>query len=308
MNAGVEFTGRYLKMMFKGLRDATPEQVQQELEHCRRDNLRPVRAPRLFRTYFKEEPYEATNGHVIQVFRRDNHSRKLVFYLHGGATIYQPVFFHWRFLHDIGLRTKADLIMPIYPKSPDYHTSFSVSVVLDFLHSLLQTRRYDEIHLMGDSAGACMAMVAAQEVHQRGWQAHTTLTLLSPCLDLTYTHENEMRALQHLDPMLQFDRIKQITEVWRGELPASHPWVSPIFGDLRCLHNTSVYYGTNELLKVDVDILQEALEKQGLQAKFHEYEGMFHTFPLFPVPQGFEALKEMASTIIAVRERPSSIS
>lgn len=296
-NAGVELTNRYIKLMFKGLRDATPEQVHEELEHCRRENLRPVRVPRMFRGYFEEEKYHSESGYEMQVFKRDNHSHKLIFYLHGGATIYQPVYFHWRFLHDIGLRTKADIVMPIYPKSPEYHTSFSLSMVLDYFHEVIEPMQYDEIHLMGDSAGACSAMVIAQELHKRGWQEHTSLTLLSPCLDLTYTHEEEMLALQDKDPMIQFERIKIITDVWRGELPASHPWVSPIFGDLQCLNNISVYYGSNEILKVDVGLLREALEKINKTADFHEAEGMFHTYPMFPVPQGFAAVKDIARKI-----------
>ena len=297
MNAGIELTNRYISMMLKFLRDATPEQVEQELEHCRRDNLRPVRVPRMFRDYFSEEKFHSGDGFEMQVFKRDNHSRKLIFYLHGGATIYQPVYFHWRFLHDLGLRTKVDIVMPIYPKSPEYHTSFSVTMVLDYLHNVVEPKHYDEIHLMGDSAGACLAMVIAQEMHKRGWQEHTSLTLLSPCLDLTYTHEQEMQALQDKDPMLQFDRIKMITDVWRGELPASHPWVSPIFGDLQCLNNIGVYYGSNEILKVDVELFREAMKKIGKTAEIHEYEGMFHTFPLFPVPQGFQALKKIVQKI-----------
>lgn len=296
MNAGEAFTSRYLKMMFKGLRDATPEQVQQELERCRRDNLRPVRVPRTFRGYFEEEKYNS-NDYEMQVFRRDNHSRKLIFYLHGGATIYQPVFFHWRFLHDLGLRTHADIVMPIYPKSPEYHTSFSLAMVMDYFHQVIEPQQYEEIHLMGDSAGACSAIVMAQEMHKRGWQEHHSLTLLSPCLDLTYAHEKEMLALQDKDPMLQFDRIKIITEVWRGELPADHPWVSPIFGDLQCLNDISVYYGSNEILKVDVELFREALEKIGKTANIHEYDGMFHTFPMFPVPQGFEVVKNISRKI-----------
>ena len=43
MNAGRVFTEKYLKLMFKQLRDATPEEVMEELEHCRRENRRPVR-------------------------------------------------------------------------------------------------------------------------------------------------------------------------------------------------------------------------------------------------------------------------
>jgi hypothetical protein len=57
MNAGTAFTEKYLKLMFKSLRDATPDQVQEELEHCRRENRRTVRVPRYFRSYFTPETY-----------------------------------------------------------------------------------------------------------------------------------------------------------------------------------------------------------------------------------------------------------
>ena len=55
MNVGIAFTEKYLKLMFKQLRDASPEEVQEELEHCRRENRRTVRIPRYFRGFFTEE-------------------------------------------------------------------------------------------------------------------------------------------------------------------------------------------------------------------------------------------------------------
>ena len=107
MNAGVVFTEKYLRLMFKPLRDATTEEVMAELEHCRRENRRPVKVPRYFRGYFTEERYVASTGFEMQVFKHDNAlrqprsplnpTRKLILYLHGGAFIYPPVFFHWRF-------------------------------------------------------------------------------------------------------------------------------------------------------------------------------------------------------------------
>ncbi len=55
MNAGRVFTEKYLRLMFKQLRDATPEEVMEELEHCRRENRRPERVPRYYRSFFTEE-------------------------------------------------------------------------------------------------------------------------------------------------------------------------------------------------------------------------------------------------------------
>ena len=313
MNAGIVFTEKYLKLMFKQLRDATPEEVQEELEHCRRENRRPVRIPRYFRGFFSEdEQYHASTGFKMQVFKHDNTSqrtintlslsnnstkRKLILYLHGGAFIYPPVFFHWRFLHDLALRTHCDALLPVYPKSPEYVCEYSVRTLLDFYKSLSESKRYDEIHLVGDSAGACLCLVVAQESHKNGWQKPTTTTLLSPCVDLSHTKENEMRALQEKDSMLQLDRVISLNAIWQAGLPVKHPWVSPVFGDFSGVDNLSVYYGSEEILLPDDLFLKETYEKAGKTGHFYEYEGMFHTFAMFPIPDGFKATKIIAEDI-----------
>ncbi|MBR3426986.1 MAG: alpha/beta hydrolase fold domain-containing protein [Bacteroidales bacterium] len=311
MNAGVTLTERYLKLMFKSLRDATPEEVLEELEHCRRENRRPVRVPRYFRGYFTEEKYHASTGFEMQVFGHEEAarslrplegakgrpSRKLILYLHGGAFIYPPVFFHWRFLHDLALRTHCDTLMPIYPKAPEYDCEYSVKTLLEYYKTISVSRHYDEIHLVGDSAGACLCLVVAQEAYKNGWQKPTTSTLLSPCVDLSHTKAKEMRALQEKDNMLQLDRVITLNAIWQAELPAKHPWVSPVFGDFSGIDNLSVYFGSDEILQPDDLFLKEVYESQGKTGHFVEYEGMFHTFVMFPIPQGFKATREIAATL-----------
>ena len=302
--------------MFKQLRDATPEEVQEELEHCRRENQRPVRVPRYFRGFFtEEERFHASTGFEMQVFKHDMRQtarslspepaegskgrpkHKLILYLHGGAYIYPPVFFHWRFLHDLALRAHCDALLPVYPKSPEYDCEYSVMTVLEYYRSISESKQYDEIHLVGDSAGACLCLVVAQEAHKNGWQKPATITLLSPCVDLSHTKEKEMRALQGKDSMLQLDRVISLNAIWQGGLSAKHPWVSPVFGDFSGVDNLSVYYGSDEILQPDDLFLKEVYEKTGKTGHFYEYEGMFHTFAMFPIPEGFRAVKEIASTI-----------
>ena len=310
MNAGVAFTEKYLKLMFKSLRDATPEEVEAELEHCRRENRRPVRVPRYFRGFFTEEKFAASTGFEMQVFRHNetkaNKPRSLspskgrnslILYLHGGAFIYPPVFFHWRFLHDLALRTHCDTLMPVYPKSPEYTCSDTVLAALDFYKSISESRKYDNIHLVGDSAGAHLCLVVAQEAGKNGWQRPATTTLLSPCIDLSHTKEKEMRALQEKDTMLQLDRVITLNAVWQGDLPAQHPWVSPVFGNFSDIDNLSVYFGSDEILKPDSLFLKETYEKTGKTGIFSETEGMFHTFAMFPIPEGFRATRAITRRI-----------
>ena len=188
-------------------------------------------------------------------------------------------------------------MLPVYPKSPEYTCKFSVQTLLDFYKSISDSKQYNEIHFVGDSAGACLCLVLAQEAHKNGWQKPATTTLLSPCVDLSHTREAEMRALQDKDSMLQLDRVIMLNAIWQGDLPVKHSWVSPVFGDFSGIDNLYVYYGSDEILQPDDLLLKETYEKAGKTGIFREYEGMFHTFAMFPIPEGFRAVKEMTNTI-----------
>ena len=168
---------------------------------------------------------------------------------------------------------------------------------MEYYKSISDLEQYDEIHLVGDSAGACLCLVVAQEAHKNGWQKPTSSTLLSPCVDLSHTKEKEMLALQDRDSMLQYDRIVILNAIWQGQLSAQHPWVSPVFGDFCGVDNLNVYFGSDEILQPDDLFLKEIYEKAGKIGHFHEYEGMFHTFAMFPIPDGFKATKKIAAFI-----------
>ena len=297
MSAGQQFTERYLKVMFANLRDATPEQVQEELEHCRNINRKPVRVPRLHRKHFSETRFEAANGFSMQVFSTEpwRDPERVILYLHGGACIYQPVFFHWRFVYDLALRTHCQVIMPIYPKYPDYHCVDNMAVMMDFYERVIAQTGVSELILMGDSFGGNVAMSMTQEAFKRGMPPVSTLVLMSPCVDNAFTRREAMVALQPLDEMIKLERIESIMGGWQGTLPPTHPWVSPVYGDLKAFpSNTLLIYGSHEILKVDAMLLTEKMNESGLPIRSLEYPGMFHTFPLFPVKEGFQAIREIA--------------
>lgn len=142
-------------------------------------------------------------------------------------------------------------------------------------------------------------MSMTQEVFKQGLPPVSALVLMSPCVDNAFTHRDAMVALQPLDEMIKLERIESIMGGWRGALPANHPWVSPIYGDLRAFPSqTLLIYGSNEILKVDALLLTEKMNELGKPIRSLEYPGMFHTFPLFPIVEGFQAIREIASSCL----------
>lgn len=302
MSPGKAFTERYLKMMFASLRDATPEQIQEELEHCRNINRKPVRVPKIHRAHFSESQFVASNGYPMQVFSTVPWSDpdRVIVYIHGGACIYQPVFFHWRFVHDLALRTHCQVLMPIYPKYPDYHCVDNMAVMMDYYERVISPMQAKKVVLMGDSFGGNVAMTMTQEIAKRGLKPVTGLVLMSPCVDNAFTQRDKMLALQPLDVMIKLERIETIMGGWQGELPPTHPWVSPVYGNLSAFpDDTLLIYGSDEILKADADLLTNRMNALGRPIRSLEYPGMFHTFPLFPVREGFDAIQQITKLVLS---------
>ena len=299
MSPGQAFTEKYLNVMFSTLKDASPEEVQEELERCRHINRKPVRVPRIHRAHFSESLFQASNGFNMQVFSSEPYRdpERLIVYIHGGACIYQPVFFHWRFVHDLALRTRCQVLVPLYPKYPEYHCVDDMEVMMDFYERFVMPMNARQVILMGDSFGGNLAMSLTQEIAKRGLQPVSALVLMSPCVDNAFTRRDAMKALQPLDRMIKLERIESIMGGWQGELPPTHPWVSPVYGDLTVFpEETLLIYGSEEILKVDAELLVEKMKEIGRPIRALEYQGMFHTFPLFPVKEGFQALRAIASS------------
>lgn len=304
MSPGQQFTEKYLKVMFSSLKDATPEEVQQELEHCRNINRKPVRVPKIFRKHYSEHGFPSHCGFNMQVFESEPYREhdSLIVYLHGGACIYQPVFFHWRFVHDLAIRTHDKVVMPIYPKYPEYCCVDNMDVLLDFYEHYVMPMNARRVIMMGDSFGGNVAMSMTQEIAKRGLKTVSALVLMSPCVDNSFAQRQAMKALQPLDEMIKMERIEAIMSGWQGDLPPTHPWVSPIYGDLTVFpEKTLLIYGSLEILKVDAEILIKKMHEAGRPLMSSEYPGMFHTFPLFPVRQGFDAVKEIVNMISELR-------
>lgn len=59
----------------------------------------------------------------MQVFRFNfrHEAKHKILYLHGGYNTLQPSPFHWRLLDKLALNTLNEVVLPIYPKAPEYH-------------------------------------------------------------------------------------------------------------------------------------------------------------------------------------------
>ena len=221
---------------------------------------------------------------------------KVVIYLHGGAFVEQPLIFHWYFLNKIRRKTKATVMMPIYLLAPQNTYKQSYKLLLDFYKSILKQTSPENIIFMGDSAGGGMCLSFALLLKDKKLPQPSDIVMLSPCLDITFKNPN-IEKYNKVDPLLDSKGIRKICASWIGDEDPNSYILSPINGNLKNLGELTLFVGTHEILYPDAVLFREKCEKENIKLNYYEYPKMNHVFPIYPIPEGEKARKQIIKII-----------
>ena len=100
------------------------------------------------------------------------------------------------------------------------------------------------------------------------------------------------------DPILGDIGLREIGKRWAGDLDTKDYRVSPLFGDNSGLSKTLIFSGTNEIFYKDISEYVENLKRDGVDIKFVTGEGLFHIYPMFPMPEAKKAFNKIKKEII----------
>ncbi len=98
----------------------------------------------------------------------------------------------------------------------------------------------------------------------------------------------EIKEYQPKDPFLFSDSLASAGKRWADGLDVHDPQVSPIYGDLKGIHNVTVFVGTDEIIYPDATKMFFMLEKD-VSNELIVGEGMNHVYPLFPIQEAASA-------------------
>lgn len=220
-----------------------------------------------------------------------------ILYLHGGAYVEQPILPHWLFLDRINNQCKATIIVPLYPKAPEYTIDDTFDSLVNLYRRMLESSRSSDIVIMGDSAGGGLALALAQQIALESLNKPKALILISPWLDITMRNA-AIDSLEREDPMLNRRFLQVMGKAWAGEMDPNHWRLSPINGPVERLPPTSLFVGTHELFLADARKFTMLCRRKGVAVEYHEYPKMNHDFPLFPIPEARDAQREIVKTIL----------
>ena len=221
-----------------------------------------------------------------------------VLYFHGGGFVNEITPWHWLFLIRLVRAAGCTVTVPMYELVPRVRAREAVAAALAILRALAAERPV----LMGDSAGANLALATAQAARDEGVPTAGDVVLLSPWVDLTMRNP-EIAAVAPLDPMLGAAALAEAGRRYAGDDDPGGPPASPLHGDLSGLGRLTILTSTRDILHPDARRLRDlAGAAPGTTVSWVQEPGVVHDWMLLPMPEAGTAVRRLAEVL----SRPAS--
>ena len=265
----------------------TAEDRLKKYEEALKNGEKPTPSPENITTRFEDHE----NGRIFYANEKGV-SRYTVFYIHGGAYEMDFIPLHWTFIEKLIKETNALVIAPAYRLVPfgTYREAFDL--IVPVYKKYCEDHPEKKIIMMGDSAGGGLSLALTEHFKAEGIRVPDELILYSPWVDVSMENEEEFREFIPRDPMITAYDIWPAAKGWAGDRDVHDPLISPIFGDLKGLHNVTVFIGTEEVLYPDVTKMFHMLDND-VSNELIAGEGMIHCYPLNPIEESKPACNKI---------------
>lgn len=229
----------------------------------------------------------------MQVFTfGDVNSKNTILYIHGGAFIGQINYQHFLFCFLLSRKLDAHVLAPVYPLAPANKAEQTYELITGLYKNLIKG---NDLTVMGDSAGGGFVHSFCQYLKTIDLPQPQKIITFSPWVDISMSNTPYD---SDDDPILGEIGLREIGKSWAGSWDTKDYRVSPLFGDNSNLPDTLIFSGENEIFYSDIKKYVENLKNDGVDVKFIVGPGLFHIYPLFPIPEARTAFNELKKEII----------
>jgi len=242
---------------------------------------------------------------------------RVVLYLHGGAYYAFSPQTHRMITIPLSKALDARLFALDYRLAPE--TRFpgplhdAVSAYFRMIDDL--NIRPENIIVAGDSAGGGLSLALMMYLRDNGYPLPGGAILMSPWVDLTMSCDSwESNAAFDIVPMPQpGDHLNPIA-CYLGEHMEkylTHPYASPLFGDLKGLPPLLIQGGDSEVLRDEITLLAHKAGLAGVDVRHELYEDALHVFQSMPfldaARRAFISAREFVRDVLNAPPPPSSM-
>jgi acetyl esterase/lipase len=161
-----------------------------------------------------------------------------------------------------------------YRMPPEHSYPAGLDDALTAYRYVLERHAPSRIVLGGRSAGGNLAAAMLLRAKDEGLPLPAGLVLLSPEVDLTESGDS-FQINQMVDVVLPGSLMRN-NALYAGGADLSHPYLSPLFGDLTGFPPTFLQSGTRDLFLSNTVRMHRALRRARVDAELHVFEAMPH--------------------------------
>ena len=224
---------------------------------------------------------------------------RVLLYLHGGGYGLGSTESHRHLASEVGRAADSRVLTINYRLAPEAPFPAAVDDALAAYRYLLgQEFSPQDISIVGDSAGGGLAIALLLAAREAGLPQPSCVVCISPWCDLTLSGAT-MDSKAAEDQLAPKPMLVDLVEAYLGGADARHPWISPIFADLKGISPLFILVGSAETLLDDAVRLAGAAGAAEVPVRLEIWPEMIHVWPLFHtmLTEGRQALASIADFI-----------
>ncbi len=186
------------------------------------------------------------------------------------------------------------VVMVDYRLSPEHPYPAPQQDMRQVYPALLESRGAARLALAGESAGGNQALGLLQHIRDSGLEAPRCAVLLSPWCDLGNRGDSH-DFNNGRDPTLDRNWVEIAAGLHAGGHPLDDAGISPLYGDMTDLPPIMITSGSRDLLLSQALRLARRLRAAGADCDLRVWEGMWHVFEFYPIPEARASIDEIAA-------------
>lgn len=181
--------------------------------------------------------------HVVVPDGVDESDAPLLLELHGGGLVLGGGDLAWKMGLGRALGHPVVTWFPDYRMAPAHRYPAALDDCVAVYRAALETRAPERVAVLGPSAGGNLAAALVHRLKDEGLPVPAALVLLTPELDLTESGDT-FTTLWGLD---RLNRLRHVNDMYADGADLTHPYLSPLFGDVTGFPPTFLASGTRDL-------------------------------------------------------------
>jgi len=216
-----------------------------------------------------------------------NDKERVILYIHGGAYFIMSAVTHRPITISLSKYTECRVFAVNYRLAPDCAFPGALHDCVSSWFRLVDDLGIppQNIVIGGDSAGGGLTLALLYYLRDNKYELPCGAILFSPWVDLTVSCDSweTNAAFDYLPQMKSGDHMNPVHAYLGENLEKylTHPYASPLFGDMRGLPPLLIQAGDAEVLRDEITLLAHKASMAGVAVRHELYEDCVHVFQAF---------------------------